>query len=146
MLSSLVAVVASRKDSFSLPRRKEDYTFDRSTLQSVRASACAGTALPPVFFLLTSTPNRAERLPVLLGTMRSQSHPPSGVVLTIPRVFARFNESYQLPEQEQWLARPNRSPRPRPNPNPNHSPNPNPNPNPNPSGPAAVLHGLLGAA
>ena len=102
MLSSLVAVVTSRKDSFSLPRRKEDYTFDRSTLQSVRASGCAGTSLPPVFFLLTSTPNRADRLPVLLGTMRAQSHPPSGVVLTIPRAFARFNESYRLPEAEQW--------------------------------------------
>ena len=86
MFSSLVVVLASRRGSFSLPRRKEDYTFDRSTLQSVRASGCAGTALPPVFFLLTSTPNRADRLPVLLGTMRAQSHPPAGVVLTIPRM------------------------------------------------------------
>ena len=131
MFSSLVAVLASRRGSFSLPRRKEDYTFDRSTLQSVRASACAGTALPPVFFLLTSTPNRADRLPVLLGTMRAQSHPPTGVVLSIPRmphrartpqprrlkidlplshvqaplwtgVFARFNESYRLPGAAQW--------------------------------------------
>ena len=131
MFSSLVAVLASRRGSFSLPRRKEDYTFDRSTLQSVRASGCAGTALPPVFFLLTSTPNRADRLPVLLGTMRAQSHPPAGVVLTIPRmppgartpqprrpqidpplshvqaalwtgVFARFNESYRLPGAAQW--------------------------------------------
>ena len=131
MFSSLVAVLASRRGSFSLPRRKEDYTFDRSTLQSVRASGCAGTALPPVFFLLTSTPNRADRLPVLLGTMRAQSHPPTGVVLTIPRmppgartpqprrpqidpplshvqaalwtgVFARFNESYRLPGAAQW--------------------------------------------
>ena len=131
MFSTLVAVLASRRGSFSLPRRKEDYTFDRSTLQSVRASGCAGTTLPPVFFLLTSTPNRADRLPVLLGTMRSQSHPPTGVVLTIPRmppgartpqprrpqidpplshvqaalwtgVFARFNESYRLPGAAQW--------------------------------------------
>jgi len=131
MFSTLVAVLASRRGSFSLPRRKEDYTFDRSTLQSVRASGCAGTALPPVFFLLTSTPNRADRLPVLLGTMRAQSHPPAGVVLTIPRmppgartpqprrpqidpplshvqaalwtgVFARFNESYRLPGAAQW--------------------------------------------
>ena len=84
MFSSLVAVLASRRGSFSLPRRKEDFTFDRSTLQSVRASGCAGTTLPAVFFLLTSTPNRADRLPVLLGTMRAQSHPPTGVVLTIP--------------------------------------------------------------
>ena len=139
MFSSLIAVVASRKDSFSLPRRKEDYTFDRSTLQNVRASGCAGTALPPVFFLLTSTPNRADRLPVLLGTMRAQSHPPSGVVLTIPRVFARFNESYRLPDAERWPELRVRRIAPRtltltlmPNPNPDPDPSPSPSPSPNP--------------
>ena len=56
------------------------------TVAAGRTLATAGTALPPVFFLLTSTPNRADRLPVLLGTMRAQSHPPAGVVLTIPRM------------------------------------------------------------
>lgn len=83
-------------------QRKEDYTFDRSTMQSVRAASCEGKALPPVFFLFTSTPNRAERLPVLLELMRSQSHRPSGVVVTIPKVFARFNQSYRLTDAAKW--------------------------------------------
>ena len=153
MFSSLIAVVASRKDSFSLPRRKEDYTFDRSTLQNVRASGCAGTALPPVFFLLTSTPNRADRLPVLLGTMRAQSHPPSGVVLTIPRVFARFNESYRLPDAERWPELRVRRIAPRtltltlmPNPNPDPDPSPSPSPSPNQAHHAAPAVCKLGHA
>lgn len=83
-------------------QRKEDYTFDRSTMQSVHAASCEGKALPPVFFLFTSTPNRAERLPVLLELMRSQSHRPSGVVVTIPKVFARFNQSYRLTDAAKW--------------------------------------------
>ena len=101
MTLSFVLAALSRF-SIAIPRRKEDYTFDRSTLQSVRAAGCAGTELPPVYFLLSSTPNRAERLPVLLETMRAQTHPPKGVVLTIPRVFARFNESYRLPDASRW--------------------------------------------
>ena len=97
------ALASLARPLFTRPmHRKEDYTFDRSTMQSVRAASCEGKALPPVFFLLTSTPNRAARLPVVLELMRSQSHRPSGVVLTIPKVFARFNQSYQLPDAATW--------------------------------------------
>ncbi len=72
MTLSFVLAALSRF-SIAIPRRKEDYTFDRSTLPSVRAAGCAGTELPPVYFLLSSTPNRANRLPVLLETMRAQA-------------------------------------------------------------------------
>ena len=98
----MLVSVAAAAARFRMDLRKEDFTFDRSTLQSVRAAGCADSSLPPVFFLLSSTPNRADRLPTLLTLMRSQSHPPRGVVLTIPRVFARFNESYRLPDAAQW--------------------------------------------
>ena len=49
-----------------------------------------------VFFLFGSTPSRAHRLPTVLKMMRAQSRPPDAVILSIPRRYRRFNESYEL--------------------------------------------------
>jgi hypothetical protein len=62
-------------------------------------SPCRHDALPPVFFLFTSTPDRASRLPRVLTTMRQQTLQPSALVLTIARRYSspRFgNASFAL--------------------------------------------------
>ena len=69
-------------------------------IETTRAAACNAGPLPPVYFLLTSTPDRAARLPRLLKTLRQQTLRPKHIVLTIARRYgARFgNASYpELP-------------------------------------------------
>ena len=64
------------------------------------ASKCSIAELPPVFFLLTSTPDRAKRLPRVLATLRNQSLPPRGIILTLARRYdsERFgNKTFTLP-------------------------------------------------
>jgi hypothetical protein len=71
------------------------------TITTQRATACRHDALPAVYFLLTSTPDRARRLPSVLRVMRQQTLRPHAVVLTIARRYdvRRFaNATY--PRQE----------------------------------------------
>ncbi len=67
---------------------------------SSTARACdASTLDAPVYFLFSSTPDRAARLPRVLATMREQSLQPAAVVLSISRKYnaTRFiNSSYTL--------------------------------------------------
>ena len=68
-------------------------------LPSQRATACVHTGLPPVYFLLTSTPDRAARLPRVLSMLRRQTLPPRAAILTIAEHYdgARFaNDTYPL--------------------------------------------------
>lgn len=56
------------------------------------ASACGD-----VYFLLTTTPDRAARLPLLLETLAAQTLPPKAVVLTVPRRYRRFAATVEVP-------------------------------------------------
>ena len=63
---------------------------------------CDPSWLPRIYFLLTSTPDRASRLPRVLASLRKQSMPPSGIILTVARHYdpARFsNTSFSLPSE-----------------------------------------------
>ena len=49
-----------------------------------------------VYFMLTSTPARAHRLPQLLNVMRKQTRRPDRVILSIPNTYSRFSSPYVL--------------------------------------------------
>lgn len=59
-------------------------------LATQRAATCDHAALPPVYFLLTSTPDRSERVPLLISTLRNQTLVPTRVILTVA---TRYNPS-----------------------------------------------------
>ena len=63
-----------------------------AAIPTQRATACVHEQLPPVAFLLTSTPDRAPRLPRVLAMLRKQTLVPHTVVLTIAANYdaARF--------------------------------------------------------
>ena len=64
-------------------------------LPTLKAGPCAHDTLPPVYFFLTSTPDRAARLPKLMASLRQQTLRPHAVVLTIARRYdaQRFNST-----------------------------------------------------
>jgi len=59
------------------------------------AGPCAHSHLPPVFFLLTTTPDRADRLGQVMATMRLQTLRPKAVVLTTAKQYntSRFSKT-----------------------------------------------------
>ena len=54
-----------------------------TAVSTQRATACVHDGLPPVDFLLTSTPDRVRRLPSVLAMLREQTLVPRAVILTI---------------------------------------------------------------
>ena len=63
-------------------------------------ASCPQLTLPPVYVLMTSTPDRAVRLPTVLANFQQQTLQPEAVILTVARSYssARFhNTSYVLP-------------------------------------------------
>lgn len=50
-----------------------------------------------VYFMFTSTPPRAHRLPRVLNIMRKQTRRPDRVILSIPKTYSRFGSPYVLP-------------------------------------------------
>ena len=67
--------------------------------RAAKAPACEHARLPPVYFLVSSTPDRAARLPRLLETMSRQTLPPTSVVLSVAASYegSRFaNRSFEV--------------------------------------------------
>jgi hypothetical protein len=57
-------------------------------LPTQRAAHCQSASLPPVYFLLTTTPDRASRISTVLSNLQQQSLRPHRIVLTAARHYA----------------------------------------------------------
>lgn len=66
-----------------------------SGLPTQRATACVHADLPEVYFLFTSTPDRAARLPRVMAMLRRQTLKPRAAILTIAETYdsTRFANS-----------------------------------------------------
>lgn len=54
----------------------------------------------PVYFLLTIVPPHIDRIPEIIKIMSMQTLQPTEIILTIPRIYNRFNQSIILDESE----------------------------------------------
>jgi hypothetical protein len=55
-------------------------------------------AHPEIIVTMTTNPTRIKNLQPLLATLSNQTVPPTAIVMNIPHVFKRTNESYEIPE------------------------------------------------
>ena len=78
--------------------------------RGIPAVRCDVSTLPSVYFLLTSTPDRASRLPRVFETLQAQTLQPKGVILTVARRYntSRFS-SETFPERSLVYTLPARS-------------------------------------
>ena len=82
--------------SSSVPSSSPMYGVDQPSVTNENISR---GIVPRVYFLLTSVPPRAHRLPDILASLRNQTLQPNRVILSLPHTYHyRFNStSYRLP-------------------------------------------------